>query len=45
MPARLRHGIVMTNGGYVLPAGNGEWVARTLRYSPFSAVSAADEDS
>jgi hypothetical protein len=33
---KLRHGIVLTRAGYVLPVGDHEWGARTLRYTPFS---------
>ena len=40
IPAKLRHGIVMTHAGYVLPGARG-WVARTLLYSPFTP---ADDD-
>jgi hypothetical protein len=35
---RLRHGIVFTSAGYVLPLGNGGWAARTLNYSEFSPL-------
>jgi hypothetical protein len=33
---RLRHGVVMTRHGYVLPVA-GAWTARTLAYDPFLA--------
>ena len=32
---KLRHGIVMTHAGYVLPGTRG-WVARTLIYTEFT---------
>lgn len=35
IPVKLKHGIVSTRNGYVLPVRDG-WVARTLAYSPFS---------
>jgi hypothetical protein len=35
LKVRLKHGAVLTRAGYVLPA-EGEWVARTLAWSPFS---------
>lgn len=38
---KLKHGIVHTPVGYVLP-GQDEWVARTLRWSEFSRID--DED-
>ena len=41
---RLKHGAVMTRVGYVLPLGDGEWCARTLNWSPFSAQAGDDED-
>ena len=40
---RLRHGAVDTRHGYVLPA-DGEWVARTRLWSPFSPDSDEEED-
>lgn len=33
IPARLKHGAVYTEGGYVLPTDAGRWVARTLLYT------------
>ena len=39
---RLKHGIVVTRVGYVLPV-NGGWVARTLAYSPFGTPEGDDE--
>lgn len=33
---RLRHGIVMTARGYVLPLANGRWAARTKNYTEFT---------
>ena len=41
---KLKHGAVMTRVGYVLPLGDGEWAARTLNWSPFSAQALNDED-
>ena len=41
---KLKHGAVMTRVGYVLPLGDGEWCARTLNWSPFSAQASGDED-
>jgi hypothetical protein len=42
---KLKHGAVITPVGYVLPLGDGEWCARTLNWSPFSAQGlAGDED-
>lgn len=40
---QLKHGIVITKAGYVLPAG-GNWVARSLEYTPFSEHNADDSD-
>lgn len=40
---KLRHGAVDTRHGYVLPA-DGEWVARTRLWSPFSPDSDEEED-
>jgi hypothetical protein len=37
---RLKHGIVVTQAGYVLPV-NDRWVARTLAYTRFGP---ADDD-
>jgi hypothetical protein len=34
LSVKLKHGVVVTSGGYVLPA-EGEWVARTLIWAPF----------
>lgn len=39
---RLRHGVVYTDLGYVLPTNDG-WVVRTLAYLPFSTP-VADPD-
>jgi len=41
---KLKHGAVMTRVGYVLPLGDGEWGARTLNWSPFSAQASDDEE-
>lgn len=38
---RLKHGIVITRAGYVLPITGGQWVARSLQYTEFSGD---DED-
>lgn len=35
---KLKHGVVYTDAGYVLPIGD-KWVARTLQYTPFSDTS------
>lgn len=40
---KLKHGIVFTRAGYVLPVGDG-WAARTLAYTPFGQQDADDED-
>jgi hypothetical protein len=40
---KLKHGIVSTRNGYVLPLGDGRWGARTLAYSPFGVPGDADE--
>jgi hypothetical protein len=42
MNIKLRHGIIYSKIGYVLPTDAG-WVARTLLYAPFSDDE--DEDS
>jgi len=41
---KLKHGAVMTRAGYVLPLGDGEWAARTLNWSPFSAQAPDDDE-
>ena len=41
---RLRHGIVMTRAGYVLPLRDGRWAARTLDYGPFEVPAGDDID-
>ena len=41
---KLKHGAVMTRVGYVLPLGDGEWCARTLNWSPFSAQASGDDE-
>lgn len=43
LKVRLRHGIVETRHGYVLPAA-GEWVARTRTYTPFTPDDSEDDD-
>jgi hypothetical protein len=42
LAVKLRHGAVITPAGYVLEAGDGRWVARTLAWNEFSTL--ADED-
>jgi len=37
LTVKLRHGAVLTGGGYVLPTDEG-WVARTLVYTEFEPV-------
>ena len=44
IPVKLKHGAVMTPLGYVLPLGDGEWAARTLTWTEFSAPPGDDED-
>ena len=41
---KLKHGAVMTRVGYVLPLGDGQWAARTLNWTEFSAQASSDED-
>ena len=43
---KLRHGVVMTGRGYVLPLSDGRWGARTQDYTTFPAIAAdsAEED-
>ena len=43
IPVKLKHGAVMTDVGYVLPLGDGQWGARTLVWTEFSP-SGSDED-
>lgn len=38
---KLRHGVVMTHYGYVLPTDS-EWVARTLVYTEFEPLEEDD---
>lgn len=42
----MRHGIVMTGRGYVLPLSDDRWGARTQDYTTFPEIAAlaADED-
>ena len=40
---KLRHGIVMTHAGYVLP-GARSWVARTLIYTEFTPATDEEDD-
>ena len=39
---KLKHGIVLTRQGYMLPVNSG-WVARTRQWSPFSPAEDDDE--
>ena len=39
-PPHLKHGIVVSDLGYVLPAKHG-WVARTLNYDPLNPADPA----
>ena len=41
---KLKHGAVMTPLGYVLPLGDGEWAARTLTWTEFSAQAPGDDE-
>ena len=41
LKVKLKHGIVITRHGYVLPVAQG-WIARTLAYTEFS--DGEDED-
>ena len=41
---KMRHGAVLTDYGYVLPAET-EWVARTLVYTEFEPLEEDDLDS
>lgn len=43
LKVKLKHGIVITRHGYVLPVGD-QWVARTLAYTEFSDGSSDDDD-
>ncbi len=40
---KLKHGIVFTTAGYVLPTGD-EWAARTLAYTPFSEQALSEDE-
>lgn len=42
MAVKLRHGVVMTHHGYVLPTSRG-WVARTRLYTEFSPPPSDDD--
>jgi hypothetical protein len=42
--ARLKHGAVYTKAGYVLPIGEGRWVARTLLYTELEPTDGQDDD-
>jgi hypothetical protein len=39
---KLKHGIVITDAGYVLPVGE-IWVARTLEFTSFSDTSTEED--
>jgi len=41
---KLRHGVVMTGRGYVLPLSDGRWGARTQDYTTFGDGDPADDD-
>jgi len=41
---KLKHGAVMTRVGYVLPLGGGEWAARTLNWTEFSAQAGSEDE-
>ncbi len=40
---KLKHGIVLTREGYVLPVGD-QWVARTRAYTEFPLPPGDDDD-
>jgi hypothetical protein len=40
---KLKHGIVVTRNGYVLPVGDA-WVTRTLAYTEFTPPPEGDDD-
>lgn len=40
---KLKHGIVHTREGYVLPVGD-RWVARTMAYTEFTPAPGDDDD-
>jgi hypothetical protein len=40
---KLKHGIVTSREGYVLPVG-GQWVARTRAYTEFTPAAGGDDD-
>jgi hypothetical protein len=44
IPAKLKHGAVYTDAGYVLPIGEGRWVARTLLYTELMPVGEFDDE-
>lgn len=45
VPAQLRHGAIMTDCGFVLPDGDGEWTARLKVYDPhMQPVGDPDDD-
>jgi hypothetical protein len=41
---KLKHGIVLTRHGYVLPVGE-SWVARTLAWTEFPPMGDDDDDA
>ena len=44
IPAKVKHGAVYTKAGYVLPIGEGRWVARTLLYTELEPIDGQDND-
>lgn len=44
LAVKLRHGIVMTREGYVLPLGKGQWGARTMTYTEFGLLDDDGDD-
>lgn len=43
LEVRLKHGVVFTRAGYVLPLAGDRWCARTLAYTQFPADASDDE--
>lgn len=44
VPAKLKHGAVYTEAGYVLPIDDNRWVARTLVYTELAPETDQDDD-
>lgn len=42
--AKLKHGAVITDAGYVLPVDDNRWVARTLLYTELTPINSQDGD-